>query len=223
MVGDLSAVADGVALYEDGQWGEVGGTSIATPLVAAIFAAANEASADPSFPWKNTGDFFDVTSGSNGSCSTAYYLQRRSRLRRPTTGWGTPNGAKLGTTSPGDAGVTNAFSLALAPASATVDAGSSTTVAVDATLVSGSSQTVALSISGLPSGVTGTFAPTSIASNGGTSTLTLTASASATSGSTSFTVTGTGPSETQTATGTIDGSSRRAATSWKTAASNWAL
>jgi serine protease len=98
-------------------------------------------------------------------------------------------------------GTTPDFSIALSPASATVAAGSSATFTVSTSPINGSSQTISLSVSGLPSGVTGSFSPTSVTA-GGSSTLTVTASASAT-GSSNFTVSGTSSPTTHNATGSI--------------------
>jgi serine protease len=98
-------------------------------------------------------------------------------------------------------GTTPDFSVALAPGSATVAPGGSATFTVSTSRINSSSQTISLSVSGLPSGVTGSFSPTSVAA-GASSTLTLTASATAT-GSSSFTVSGTSGSTTHNATGSI--------------------
>ncbi|HWL87752.1 MAG TPA: hypothetical protein VNO21_18240 [Polyangiaceae bacterium] len=99
-VGDLSAVADpntGVAVYDSyasGGWAVYGGTSVASPLVASIFASIGKGSKDGSFVWSNTGDFYDVTSGSNGSCSGSYLCTGIVGFDGPT-GWGTPNATAL--------------------------------------------------------------------------------------------------------------------------------
>jgi hypothetical protein len=65
---------------------------------------------------------------------------------------------------------------------------------VNVTIVRGGgfSGAVSLSVSGLPSGVTGTFAPTSLDANTTTATLTLTASSSAAAGSAPLTITASG-------------------------------
>ncbi|MEV1332607.1 M28 family peptidase [Micromonospora costi] len=90
------------------------------------------------------------------------------------------------------------FSVAVSPTSGSVARGSSRTVTVTTATTSGSPQAVALSASGLPSGVTVTFSPSSVTS-GGSSTMTVSASASAATGAFTITVTGTG-SQTRTAT-----------------------
>ncbi|MFD0593266.1 M4 family metallopeptidase [Catellatospora coxensis] len=94
----------------------------------------------------------------------------------------------------------NDFSLAASPASGSVNPGSSVTSTIGATLTNGSAQTVSLSASGLPSGATASFSPTSITSAGGSSTLTIATSSSTPSGTYAVTVTGTGASSTRTTT-----------------------
>src|SRR5215468_10527820 len=93
------------------------------------------------------------------------------------------------------------FSVALSPGSTAIAAGGTATVAVSTTAINNSAQSIALSISGPPSGVTGSFNPATVTA-GGSSTLTLTASSSAT-GSASYTVTGTSDTTSHTATGSV--------------------
>jgi subtilase family serine protease len=99
---DVSAVADpatGVAVYDstpisDGRsgWFVVGGTSASSPIVAAVIAlAGNAASYTNSFPYSHTGSLYDVTTGSNGTCSTTQQCTARVGWDGPT-GLGTPNG-----------------------------------------------------------------------------------------------------------------------------------
>jgi subtilase family serine protease len=103
-VADVSAVADiEIAFYEDGQWGEVGGTSVASPFVAGVFALVGKSTVAPSFAWENTQDFYDVTSGSNGTCSPTYLCTAGPGYDGPT-GWGTPNGEALLAASTGPSG-----------------------------------------------------------------------------------------------------------------------
>ncbi len=102
-VADVAAVADpatGVAVYDSfsfegtGGWLTFGGTSVASPIIAAVFALAGNtaAVADGSYVWKHhAGGLNDVTSGSNGSCSTARWCTARRGWDGPT-GWGTPKG-----------------------------------------------------------------------------------------------------------------------------------
>ncbi|MGN6608787.1 MAG: S53 family peptidase [Jatrophihabitans sp.] len=79
----------GVVQGLDG-WAQVGGTSLASPLVASV-AALHGGSYSPSLPYANTGSLFDVTTGSNGSCGGSYLCTARAGYDGPT-GLGTPNG-----------------------------------------------------------------------------------------------------------------------------------
>ena len=112
MVADVSAVADpssGVAVYDgygSGGWIVVGGTSAASPLVAATLALTGHTTDALGFAYRNRGAFFDVASGKNGSCSssTSYFCHATAGYDGPT-GMGTPNGnAMLHGTSPVSSG-----------------------------------------------------------------------------------------------------------------------
>jgi hypothetical protein len=81
------------------------------------------------------------------------------------------------------------YSLGMTPSSQSVGAGGNTTYTVTVTGSNGFSGTVGLGVSGLPSGVTGSFNPTSVAGSG-SSTLTITAGAGAAAGGYTATVTG---------------------------------
>jgi subtilase family serine protease len=97
---DVAADADpatGAAIYDtfdqDG-WLEVGGTSESSPIIASVFALAGTPAAGTypsSYPYSHTSSLFDVTSGSDGSCSPAYLCTAQAGYDGPT-GWGTPNG-----------------------------------------------------------------------------------------------------------------------------------
>ncbi len=96
---------------------------------------------------------------------------------------------------PGCGGGTPDYSLSAT--NATVAQGASGTSTVTVTPLNGFTGSVTMSASGLPSGVTGVFAPNPTTS---TSTLTLTASATATTGTSTITVTGVSGSLTHTTT-----------------------
>ena len=101
-VADVSAVADpntGVAVYDSncnivgqilGQcfkgWGVVGGTSASAPIVAGVYGLAGNGSSVNygSFPYSHTSSLFDVTSGNNGSCSSAYLCTSGAGYDGPT-------------------------------------------------------------------------------------------------------------------------------------------
>jgi subtilase family serine protease len=99
-VADVSADADpntGVAVYDSysyqgySGWLVFGGTSVASPITASVYALAGNAASVSygSYPYSHTTSLNDVTSGSNGSCGTD--------LCNATTGWDGPTG--LGTPS----------------------------------------------------------------------------------------------------------------------------
>jgi subtilase family serine protease len=101
-VADVSAVADpntGVAVYDTtpyqgfSGWQVYGGTSVASPLIASVYAlAGNTSSVDnASRAYTNHTSLFDVTSGSDGSCSPSQLCTARSGWDGPT-GYGTPDG-----------------------------------------------------------------------------------------------------------------------------------
>ncbi|WP_051798205.1 M4 family metallopeptidase [Catenuloplanes japonicus] len=122
-----------------------------------------------------------------GSCSTEY--------KAVQTAWTAVNVAGNDAVC---SGTGNSFTLSLSSSSGTVAAGSSVATTIS-TVNTGTAQTVALTASGLPSGATATFNPSSITS-GNSSTLTLATSTSTPAGTYSITVTGTGTSVTRTAT-----------------------
>jgi subtilase family serine protease len=100
-VADVSAVADpntGVAVYDSTSyqglsgWLVFGGTSVAAPVIAGVYGlAGNAASIDNNYPYAHSGSLFDVTSGSNGSCSPSQLCTAGTGWDGPT-GLGTPNG-----------------------------------------------------------------------------------------------------------------------------------
>lgn len=97
-------------------------------------------------------------------------------------------------------GSTPSFALGVSPTSLSVAKGSSGSVTVTTTVSGGFNSAVSLSASGVPSGATATFNPTSIAAPGsGTSTMTINTGTAA-AGTYTVTVTGTGGGLTKTAT-----------------------
>ena len=98
-VADVSAVADpntGVWVY-DGGWYTFGGTSVASPIIGSMFAVGNalngtNGATPQAWPYGNPAALYDVTSGSNGSCSGSYLCTAVSGYDGPT-GLGTPLGS----------------------------------------------------------------------------------------------------------------------------------
>ncbi|HEX7839571.1 MAG TPA: S53 family peptidase [Kofleriaceae bacterium] len=98
-VADVSAVADpntGVAVFgpasrTKSQFLVFGGTSVAAPLIGAVYANNGGTVTFGSDPYAHTSALFDVTSGSNGTCSPSYLCTGTAGYDGPT-GLGTPNG-----------------------------------------------------------------------------------------------------------------------------------
>ncbi len=97
-VNDVAAVGDpdtGVAVYDtygpsDNGWAQFGGSSASAPIIAGIYALAY-----PDVPMSTTyasaASLFDVTTGSNGTCTTHYLCTGGPGYDGPT-GMGTPCG-----------------------------------------------------------------------------------------------------------------------------------
>jgi subtilase family serine protease len=107
---DISAVADpntGVAVYNTNGtnkgWGIVGGTSAASPFVAAVFAATgNGNQTSGKFIADNASKLNDVTLGTNGTCTTGQELVCNAKAGWDgPTGFGTPNAKLLMATATG--------------------------------------------------------------------------------------------------------------------------
>jgi subtilase family serine protease len=98
-VADVSAVADpatGVAVYQTyggSGWTVYGGTSVASPLIAAVYAdAGTPVAAIPAANiYSHTSSLNDVTTGKTATCSPSYLCAAGTGYDGPT-GWGTPNG-----------------------------------------------------------------------------------------------------------------------------------
>ncbi len=100
---DVSALAGspGEAIYDsyggDPGWEDFGGTSLASPIIASVYALAYPDS-PMSTTYADTGSLFDVTSGSNGACGT--YLCTAGVGYDGPTGLGTPCGTAAFGTGP---------------------------------------------------------------------------------------------------------------------------
>jgi len=98
-IADVSAVADpasGVSVYNtygDSGWVVYGGTSASSPIIAATYALAGNASTinAASSLYSHSANLFDIVSGSNGSCGGTYLCTAKPGYDGPT-GLGTPNG-----------------------------------------------------------------------------------------------------------------------------------
>jgi hypothetical protein len=105
-VSDLAALADpdtGMLFYQGGQWWNAGGTSLAAPILASLYALAGNHTNPLSVYRAASGSIVDITSGSTGSCAKARLCTAAAGWDGPT-GLGTPaglsglaNGARLPT------------------------------------------------------------------------------------------------------------------------------
>ncbi|WGL50572.1 hypothetical protein P5P86_11420 [Nocardioides sp. BP30] len=96
VVSDVSALADpatGMLFYRGGGWYDAGGTSLAAPILTALYALAGNHTSPFSF-YADASTLVDVTSGSTGTCSPA-------KLCSAGPGWDGPTG--LGTPASLDA------------------------------------------------------------------------------------------------------------------------
>jgi hypothetical protein len=89
-VTDVSALADpatGIMFYRGGQWYMGGGTSLAAPIITALYALAGNHT-DPLAVYRNVTSkpsaFVDITTGQTGTCGTVLCTAR--------TGWDGPTG-----------------------------------------------------------------------------------------------------------------------------------
>jgi subtilase family serine protease len=154
-VSDVSAVADpntGLAVYDSyqtGGWLVVGGTSASSPIMAGVYALAGTPAAGTypsSYPYAHTGSLNDVTSGSNGSCSTSYLCRAGTGYDGPT-GLGTPNGTTAFGGSSGGGGTVSVTN----PGNQTGTVGTAASLQIHATDSGG--QTLTYSATGLPAGL----------------------------------------------------------------------
>ncbi len=104
---DVSAVADNVAEYDTygyGGWFTVGGTSVATPIIAAVFALAGNSTSQNAGQhfWAEGGkkhhrNLHAIKSGNDGSCGGSYLCTAGTHEFKQYSGpggWGSPNGLK---------------------------------------------------------------------------------------------------------------------------------
>ncbi len=182
-----------------------GGTSFASPRWAGFMALANQqavAAGRPTLGFLNptlyaigkgssyASDFHDITSGNNNCNGACFAAGAQPSFNAVTgydlvTGWGSPTGqALINTLAPA---ATQGFELSASPSSLTIAPSASGTTTIKVEDVDGFTGSVALSVSGLPSGVTASFDtnPTS-----GSSVLTLNVASSDVRGSYLLTVTG---------------------------------
>ncbi len=199
-VADVSADADpntGAAVYDsnNGGWVQVGGTSLASPLIASVYALTGTTTSvvRGSTPYAHTSSLHDVASGSNGNCGGSYLCTAVGGYDGPS-GLGTPNG--LGGFTVGNP--TADFTVGVSPSTKTVAPGTSATYTVTVGALNGFSTSVGLSQTGLANG---TFTPPAVTGSG-SSTLSVDTT-SISPGTYPFTITGTSGGTTHSVSATL--------------------
>lgn len=96
LTADVAAVADpatGVAVAYDGGWYTFGGTSVAAPIIAGMYAIGPDVGDSAgAFTVAHADKLHDITEGTNGRCDVRYWCNAREGWDGPT-GLGTPIGA----------------------------------------------------------------------------------------------------------------------------------
>ncbi len=178
------------------------GTSTITTAVSGSFSSAIGLSAS-GMPTGVTASFSKTSIAAPGSGTSTLTLTVGSTAAAGTytiTVAGTGGGLTHTTTVSLTVTVPPSFAVSASPTAVTVAPGSSGTTTVTTTIAGSFDAAVALSASGLPSGVTVTFSPTSIAAPGaGTSVATIKVSSSVRKGTHSITISAKSGSTTHTA------------------------
>jgi pseudomonalisin len=203
----LSAAGhDAYLVQTQGKLVAIGGTSAASPSFAGLMALIVQATGQRQ-GYANS-RFYQLAAAQYGSGGAAVFhdITSGNNSVPGVSGYSTTAGYDLAT----GLGSVDAYNLVnnwavdftlTAPTTVTAAQGSSGTATITATVTGGFNTAVALTASGVPTGVTATFSPTSIAAPGsGSTTLTLSAGASTPAGTYSITVTGTGGGIAHTAT-----------------------
>ena len=190
-----AAVYDSVAYQGQAGWFQVGGTSLASPLIASVYALAGANGSNvnaaqipyayaASFGYGPASALHDVTTGSNGTCSPAPLCTAGVGYDGPT-GVGTPNGTSAFSAGP----PTPDFSLSASAQSGTVTSGTGGPANYTVTVndLNGFTDAVSLGTGALPAGVSAGFSPSSTASS---STLTLTVANTVAAGTYTIPITG---------------------------------
>ncbi len=181
------------------------GSSTISTTVSGGFNSAISLSAS-GLPTGVTASFNPTSIGAPGSGSSTLTFSANATATTGTTnvtvtatGGGITHAVTIALTI--TAAATPSFSLSASPTSLSVAQGGSGTSTISTSVSGGFNSAISLSASGLPSGVTASFNPGSIAAPGnGSSTLTFSVSSTATTGTTNVTVTATGGGITHTAT-----------------------
>jgi hypothetical protein len=181
------AAPAGLAAAASGSAVNLSWSAVAGALEYHVYRAATSGG-----PYSQVGTAAGTTFVNTGLAAGTYFYVVRAFAGCESA---SSNEASATVTAPAD------FALSISPASITVDRGGSTAVyTVTVTRLNGFSDPVSLSVSGLPSGTTGSFSPNP--ATGASAALTLSVSTATAKGTFTFTVSGTGgaPALTRTAT-----------------------
>jgi pseudomonalisin len=185
---------DGYLVMMNGQFYAFSGTSCAAPSFGGITTlavarqGARQGNINPILyglaaqqAKGGTAVFHDVTAGNNSVKGVNGF--NAGVGYDPVTGWGSVDGNLLINAWTGSSTSAPSFQFSAPPASTSVTTGAGATLKYTVTTAGGFNAPVALSINSLPSGLTASFSPASIAAPGaGSSTLTLTATSQSTAG-----------------------------------------
>ncbi len=216
-VPDLSVSAsahDAYIIYLNGSMVEVSGTSAASPSLASLFTIVNQkyngsqGSANPvlyplAIKQAQGGGkvFHDVTSGNNTVPGVSGYSAAAGYDL--ASGLGSIDGLQL-VNHFHDVSLNGTFTLTAAQSNLTIQAGQNASVGTTIAISNGFNWPVALTVSGVPSGVTPTFSVPNIPAPGaGSSVLQFASGISAAAGTYTVTITATGGNITKTATVTL--------------------
>ena len=143
--------------------------------------------------------YFDITSGSNGTLPDGTTSSAHAGWDY-VSGWGPINWQAFASSQSGPP--VPDFSMSTTPSSQTVTVGSGTSYSVSTSALNGDTAPITLSVSGLPTGATGTFTNNNITPGNG-STLNITTLATTTTGTFTLTVQGTDGTHTHNNTVTL--------------------
>ncbi len=200
---DVAMMADiAIFIAANNGTGTVGGTSCSSPQWAGFYALANQQAASlgqPPLGFLNpaiyalgqsanyTKCLHDITSGNTTNAASGPHRFFAATGYDLATGWGSPTGSNLINVLTGIG--TNNFMLYANPSALNLTVGGADEVLLNAQPMNGFNGAVSLFVSSLPTGVTASFNPASIAA-GGTSILTLAADGTAAAGTNTISLVG---------------------------------
>lgn len=196
-----AAIQDPYKIYGDNQFMGVGGTSASTPVFASIMALVLQKVGQQQGLVNPVLYGLAYNQNYNGGAAVFHDIAKGTNTVPGVTGYSAGPGYDMATglgsvdatqlvNHWSEGNVPPDFQIVGAATSASVLTGASTTTKYTVKLNNGFNSAVGLSVTGLPAGVTGSFAPASVTSAGST-TLTLAAASSATAGTYALNIAGT--------------------------------